>query len=125
MTDNELLLAMSNMMDDKLKPVNDKLEGVEQAQEEMSGRLERVEQKQEEMSGKMDSMNDRLKKVEITQENIILPRLQNIEAGYISTYKRYQEGVDQIQTMQNDISVIKKVVVEHSDRLHKFRVVKH
>ena len=51
MTDNELLLAMSDMLDKKLKPVN-----------------------------------DRLKKIELTQENDILPRLQNIEACYTSTF---------------------------------------
>ncbi len=44
MTDNELLLAISDMLDKKLKPVN-----------------------------------DRLKKIELSQENDILPRLQNIE----------------------------------------------
>lgn len=44
MSDNELLLAISDMMDKKLRPVN-----------------------------------DRLKKIEITQENEIIPRLQNIE----------------------------------------------
>lgn len=54
MTDNELLLSISDMLDKKLKPVN-----------------------------------DRLKKIELTQENDILPRLQNIEACYLSTYKRY------------------------------------
>ena len=41
MTDNELLLAISDMLDKKLKPVN-----------------------------------DRLKKIELTQENDILPRVQ-------------------------------------------------
>lgn len=45
MTDNELLLAISNIMDKKLK-----------------------------------SVNDRLKRIELTQENDILPRLQNIES---------------------------------------------
>ncbi len=84
MTDNELLLAISDMMDKKLKPVN-----------------------------------DRLRKIESTQENDILPRLQNIEACYTSTYRRYQTGVEQIGAMQADIDVIKKVVKEHSDNLQK------
>lgn len=51
MTDNELLLALSDMLDKKLQP-----------------------------------LNDRLEKIELTQENIILPRLQNIESCYTSTY---------------------------------------
>ncbi len=84
MTDNELLLAMSDMLDKKLKPVN-----------------------------------DRLKKIELTQENDILPRLQNIEACYTSTYKRYQTGVEQIEAMQADIDVIKNVIREHSEKLQK------
>ena len=74
MTDNELLLAISNMFDKKLKPIN-----------------------------------DRLKQIEITQENEILPRLQNIEACYTSTFKRYQTGIEQIEAMHYDIDVMKKV----------------
>ena len=62
MTDNELLLAISDMLDKKLKPVN-----------------------------------DRLKKIELTQENDILPRLQNIEACYTSTYNRYEKGSEEIE----------------------------
>ena len=84
MTDNELLLAISEMMDKKLKPVN-----------------------------------DHLKKIELTQENDILPRIQNIESCYTSTYNRYQSGIDQIDAMQNDIDIIKKVVTEHSEKLQK------
>lgn len=84
MTDNELLLAISDMLDKKLKPVN-----------------------------------DRLKKIELTQENDILPRLQNIESCYTSTYKRYQTGVEQIEAMQADIEILKKVVTDHSKKLQK------
>lgn len=84
MTDNELLLAISDIMDKKLKPVN-----------------------------------DRLKKIELTQENEILPRLQNIESCYTSTYKRYQSGIEQIEAMQADIEVMKRVIREHSEKLQK------
>lgn len=84
MTDNELLLAMSDMLDKKLEPVN-----------------------------------DRLKKIELTQENDILPRLQNIEACYTSTFKRYQTGVEQIEAMQADIDVMKSVIREHSEKFQK------
>lgn len=84
MTDNELLLALSDMFDKKLKPIN-----------------------------------DRLKKIELTQENDILPRLQNIESCYTSTYKRYQTGVEQIEAMQADIDILKKVVTDHSKKLQK------
>ena len=82
MTDNEILLAMSDMLDKKLLPVN-----------------------------------DRLKKIELTQENDILPRLRNIESCYTSTYKKYQSGVEQIDAMQSDIQIMKSVLREHSKKL--------
>ena len=61
MTDNEMLLTISEMLDKKLKPVN-----------------------------------DRLKRIELTQENEILLRLQNIESCYTSTYKRFLNNYKKI-----------------------------
>lgn len=84
MSDNELLLAISDMMDKKL-----------------------------------ESIKADIRDIKITQENDILPRLQNIESCYTSTYKRYQSGIAKIEAMQNDIDLMKKVVAEHSEKLRK------
>ena len=84
MTDNELLLAISDLLDKKLKPINDKL-----------------------------------KQIELTQENDILPRLQNIEACYTSTYKRYASGIGELEALKTDMEIVKAVVTEHSEKLKK------
>lgn len=84
MTDNELLLAMSNMMDKKLKPIQESIT-----------------------------------EIKLTQENDILPRLQNIEACYTSTYKRYANGIEKLDAVIQDIEILKKVVTEHSIKLQK------
>lgn len=84
MTDNELLLAISDMIDKKLKP-----------------------------------LQDDIRDIKLTQENDILPRLQNIESCYTSTYKRYQSGISQMESMQSDIDIMKKVITEHSEKLQK------
>ena len=85
MTDNELLLAMSDMLDKKLKPIKDDIQ-----------------------------------LLKLQNENDILPRLQNIEACYTSTYNRYKSGVSQIDAIQSDIDVMKNVIMEHSEKLQKF-----
>lgn len=85
MTDNELLLAMSDMLDKKLKPIKDDIQ-----------------------------------LLKLQNENEILPRLQNIEACYTSTYNRYRSGVSQIDAIQSDIDVMKNVIMEHSEKLQKF-----
>ena len=82
MTDNELLLAMSEILDKKLQPIE-----------------------------------SRTKRIELLLENDILPRIQNIESCYTSTYRRYQSGAEQIDAMKDDIDIMKKVITEHSGML--------
>lgn len=84
MTDNELLLAISDMMDKKLQPIKEDI-----------------------------------KSLKMQNENDILPRLQNIESCYTSTYRRYASGVGQLEAIQQDIELLKKVVSEHSEKLQK------
>lgn len=77
MTDYELLLAMSDLLDKKLQPIKDDIQFLK-----------------------------------LQNENDILPRLQNIEACYTSTYNRYKSGISQIDVM-------KSVIREHSEKLQK------
>lgn len=84
MTDNELLLAISDMMDKKLQPIKEDI-----------------------------------KSLKIQNENDILPRLQNIESCYTSTYRRYASGIEQLEAMEQDIELLKKVVSEHSEKLQR------
>lgn len=101
MTDNEILLALSNM----LEPIREDIG-------ELKGDVRKLE-------GGFQEMNNRIKKIELTQENVVLPRLQNIESCYISTYDRYKESVDNYDAMRQDVSILKKVVAEHSEKLQK------
>ncbi len=93
MTDNELLLAISDMMDRKLKselqPIKNDLENVK---------------------------ND-IKQVKLFQENTLLPRLDHIEACYTDTYNRYKNYADRMEAAFDDIELLKKVVSEHSQKL--------
>ena len=106
MTDNELLLAMSDILDKKLNPINDQLGIIKTTVEcEILPRLDKIE--------------TRLDKIEVNQENEILSRLNTIESCYTSTYKRYKTGADQIDKIQSDLEVVKDVVREHSKKLKK------
>ncbi len=83
MTDNELLLALSNMMDRKLDSRLAPLES----------RLKRIE-------------------VDLLENNII-PRLNTLESCYLDTFHRYQEEADHVQETREDVALLKKVVAEH------------
>ncbi|MCD7865350.1 MAG: hypothetical protein LUG54_04925 [Clostridiales bacterium] len=68
---------------------------------------------------KLEPLQKEVRRNSILLENDVLPRLQNIESCYTTTYWRYIEGIGQIETMQNDIDVLKDVVAEHSIKLKK------
>jgi len=89
MTDNELLLAMSELLDLKLE-----------------ARLKPIE----------NELN--LIKVDLLENNVI-PRLSTIESCYADTYNRYKNYGDRMESAFADIDIIEKVVSEHSEKLQK------
>ncbi len=95
MTDNELLLAISDMLDSKL---DSQLKPIE-------NRLDRIENK--------------VTNISLTLENDIRPRLNTIESCYTDTYNRYKDYADKMDAAFADIELLKKVVSEHSEKLQK------
>lgn len=93
MNNDELLLQISEMMDKKLKPLNEKIDQIREENSEAT------------------------RSIKIILENDILPRLQNIESCYTDTYKRYVIGVEQLEALQTDMEILKRVVSEHSRKL--------
>ena len=124
MTDNELLLAISNMMDAKLEPVNNEIQGIKGELQGIKGEIrdlkEDVQVLKEDVQVLKEDVADlkiRVKKIELTQETQILPQLNTIQECYISTYNRYKTSVADYEEMKLDISVLKNVVAQHSEKL--------
>lgn len=93
MNNDELLLQLSEMMDKKLKPLNEKIDQIREENCEAT------------------------RNIKLILENDISPRLQNIESCYTDTYKRYVIGVEQLEALQTDMEILKRVVSEHSRKL--------
>ena len=105
MTDNELLLAISDMMDKKLNHITKDVQEVKKDIKVLKTEVENID--------------IRVKNIELNQETKVLPRLNTIESCYTSTYDRYKDQVETYESMKQDISIIKKVVAEHSEKLQK------
>ena len=95
MTDNELLLALSEMMDSKLKS------------------------ELQPLKNDIQSIKNEVHQIKLYQENVILPRLNTIESCYTDTYNRYRDYADKMDAAFADIELLKKVVTEHSEKLQK------
>lgn len=106
----EDLMAISQVLDSRL---DDKLTPIYSQLESINGRLDNVEDRLTHVGERLDCVEGRLTKIELIQENDMLPRLQNIESCYLSTFDRYQEHVSGYKTMESDIELLKKVVAAH------------
>lgn len=89
MTDNELLLAISEMLDKKL-------------------------------DARLNPIENRIKRIEVDiLESQVIPRLNTIESCYTSTFDRYKDNVEDYEAIKQDISIIKNVITEHSEKSNK------
>jgi len=113
MTDNELLLAMSEMMDTKLKS---ELQPIKNDLQSVKNELQSVKN---EVQSEIQSVKDEVHQIKLYQENVILPRLNTIESCYTDTYNRYRNYADRMEAAFDDIELLKKVVAEHSEKLQK------
>lgn len=48
-----------------------------------------------------------------------MPRLNDIEACYTSTYQRYKDHADRMEQTYEDVALLKKVVASHSEMLQR------
>ena len=106
MNNNELLLAISDMMDQKLDVINIRMDTMENK-----------------LNTKIDALDDRLsgeiKKINLTLENIVIPRISHIEQCYLDTSERYIIETGRINGLTTDVQVLKSVVQDHSRQLQK------
>ena len=93
MTDNELLLAISNMMDKKL-----------------DARLAPME-------NDIKSIKLEQRRIDSIIENEIRSEIKLLAENYVPAAKQYEKESSKIEAIQDDIGIIKKVIQEHSQKL--------
>ena len=137
MTNDELLLAMSNMMDKKFKselqPIKNDIHDMKCRITVLESGMQDVKNDIRDLQNGMQDINCRLTVIEsdladvkneihmikLCQENVILPRLNTIESCYTDTYHRYKDNADKMESTYSDVELLKRVVSEHSERLQK------
>lgn len=128
MTNNELLLSISDMIDSKL---NAGLRLMKNEMQDMKGELQTelrtmeqglrsdMQKMEQELRSDIQELRSDIHMLKLCQENLILPRLNTIESCYTDTYRRYRDDADQMEAVSADVDIMKKVIAEHSQRLQK------
>lgn len=93
MTDNELLLAISNIMDKKIEPLQGEIGEMKGEIVEMKGDIAKmkgdiVEMKGEivEMKGDITKLQGNYRKISLQLENNVIPHLNELSSCYTSTF---------------------------------------
>lgn len=107
------------VLEERVTRLEERVTQLEETVRKLDTRVTALEEKVERLDTCVITLERKTQKMELLMENDMLPRLQNIEGCYLSTYKRYLHGSDQIETMQTDIDMLKKVVGEHSEKLKR------
>lgn len=104
MTNEELLVAMSNMMDQRL---DEKLEPLKKDMSEVKDRVTNIE--------------NRVTNIEIDIENDIRPGIITLCDAYGTQFDRYSISIESHEKMKTDIEVLKSIVSRHFDLLPEER----
>jgi len=111
MTDNELLLALSNMMDKKLEPIHGRLDSME-------GRLDRMEVRLDSMEGRLDRVEVRLDGVEVRLDKMegrldkMEGRLDKLESEVSALHVGQLEMKKDIKQMDKKVSDTYQLALE-------------
>ncbi len=124
MTDNELLLAISNIMDKKIEPLQGEIGEMKGEIVEMKGDIAKmkgdiVEMKGEivEMKGDITKLQGNYRKISLQLENNVIPHLNELSSCYTSTFQRYSSQLGKMDAYSQDMILLKEVVMEHSEKL--------
>ncbi len=149
MTNEELLIAISSMMDEKLDanltPMKNDISELKNDMAAIKNKVSVLDTKVAALDAKVAALDNRVTaldakvavldtkvaaldtkvvvldtkvtKIQLDLESDIRPRLQNVEACYIDTYKRYLQDSERMETAFEDIVMLKTVVADHSEKL--------
>ena len=106
-------------VDQRLEKVDQRLDDVEQHLKKVDQRLDDVEQHLKKVDQRLDDMDQDLRNVKLHLENVTDKNIQLLSENYMPAAMRYQSATEQMETMQDRIDVLEKVVAEHSVKLQK------
>ena len=146
MTNEELLVAMSNMMDqrldEKLEPlkkdmsevkdrvtnienrvtnIENRVTNIENRVTNIENRVTNIEDRVTNMETQITNIKDRVTNIEIDIENDIRPGIITLCDAYGTQFDRYSISIESHEKMKTDIEVMKSIVSRHFDLLPEER----
>lgn len=140
MNNDELLTAMSDMMDKKLDARDERLTKTmsDMMDEKLDVRDERLEKSMSDMMKTMSDIMDeklepikvdvadlktRVTKLEVDNETVIIPGINELRAAYNSEFDKYQVSIQDHERLVTEVDVLNTVVPHHSEQIAELQQV--
>lgn len=130
MKDHELLNAISDMMDDKLEPlktdISDLKTSVSNLESDVAGLKTDVaglKTDVSEMKTDISELKTRVTKLEVDNETIIIPGINELRSAYNSEFDKYQISIKDHERLVTDVDALKMVVPHHSEQIAELQQV--
>lgn len=119
MNNEEKILGMLEQINRRLDSMDGRFDGIDGRLDGMDGRLGRVESAQEEMRGDISRMQETLTRVAVTQEGVVLPRLQLALEGH-SELNRKMDALapkERVEVLEDRVITLETAVKAMTKRL--------
>jgi chromosome segregation ATPase len=104
-------------MDQRLDAMDQRFDGIDLRLDKVDKRLDKMDKRFIKLEKTVNGLDARVKYNTIILETEILPRITNLEECYTSTYKRYRDGVDNINKIAENVGIMETVIKKHSHRI--------
>ena len=71
------------------------------------------------LRSELQPVKDSIRDIKLHIEYVTYRNIQLLAENYVPAAKRYEKASAEIEAMQADIEIIKKVIAEHSEKLQK------
>ncbi len=109
---NEDLLAISNLLDIKLKPIDQRLTNLEAEAGNLDNRITNLD-------NRITNLDNRITNLEVHIENVTDKNISLLAENYVPAARQFEKESYKIEALQADNDIIKKVLGEHSEKLEK------
>ena len=135
MTDNELLLQITNIVNSNSKYLEYR---IDQLDEKLSKRIDDVETKltqriddvEAKLTQRIDNLEQQITEVDrrlsydikricVNIEHDLQPRLQTIESCYIDTNRRHNANIEKIETLEMNMDIVQSVLKDHIEYINQ------
>ena len=115
----EDLLAISSLFDKRFDRIDRQFEKIDMQFAAVNTRMDKVDSRIDGLEARMSGLETWQRRFALVQENEVLPQLRSIQECYASTYWRYKDYSDRMEASFEDLTLVKEVVTEHSEKFNR------